>query len=156
MLDTDHVSNMTGDQLDWLENNLAEDQGLLNKFAVYHVPMYPSIRDYNEEPQSETGRSKWAPLFEKYQLDIAFEHHDHALKRTHLLAKNRVAPQGVLYLGDGCWGKDARELGNGNRWYLAYAESIQHFWYGEISNGHIVMKAYDEKGFVHDNAEINN
>ena len=41
------------------------------------------------------------PLFDNYHLTAAFEHHDHAFKRTHLLRANQTDPGGTLYLGDG-------------------------------------------------------
>ena len=45
------------------------------------------------------------PLFEKYRVPVVLEHHDHTFKRTKPLIDGRPDADGVLYLGDGSWGR---------------------------------------------------
>jgi hypothetical protein len=75
------------------------------------VPAYPSVR--KDEGTTLEIRQHWVPLFEKAGVSAAFEHHDHAYKRTHPLLGGKVqdAPaKGVTYLGDGAWGASIRKV----------------------------------------------
>ena len=45
------------------------------------------------------------PLFEKYRVPVVLEHHDHTFKRTKPLLDGLADDNGVLYLGDGSWGR---------------------------------------------------
>lgn len=68
-----------------------------SKFALYHVPLYPSKRDI-EFPYTAAGRQHWEPIFKKYNLTVGLENHDHLLKRTKPM-------DGIVYIGDGALGK---------------------------------------------------
>ncbi|EPR65884.1 hypothetical protein ADICYQ_5029 [Cyclobacterium qasimii M12-11B] len=50
--------------------------------AVYHVPAYPSARAFTGTTQTMI-REHWVPLFEKSSIQLVFENHDHAYKRTY-------------------------------------------------------------------------
>ena len=46
------------------------------------------------------------PLFDKHNIDLVLEHHDHTFKRTHPMRGGEVDEKtGIAYLGDGSWGK---------------------------------------------------
>ena len=74
--------------------------------------MYPSSRPLST-PISEKGRTVWGPIFDKYNVRVAFENHDHTYKRTKKI-KNGVAVSGnetgTIFLGDGCWGVNPRYI----------------------------------------------
>jgi hypothetical protein len=53
----------------------------------------------------EDNRKHWVPLFEKYRVPVVLEHHDHTFKRTKPLVDGAADDNGVLYLGDGSWGR---------------------------------------------------
>lgn len=103
LLDTSHITPIKGAQTDWLARVLADRQSLPHLFVANHVPAYPSYRAY--ENTGKDNRKYWCPLFEKYNVDAVFEHHDHTFKRTHPLKDGLYDKNGVLYLGDGSWGK---------------------------------------------------
>jgi hypothetical protein len=44
-------------------------------------------------------------LFDKYRVPVVLEHHDHTFKRTKPLLDGMPHENGVLYLGDGSWGR---------------------------------------------------
>lgn len=51
------------------------------------------------------SRTHWVPLFEQYKFVAAMEHHTHHLKYTFpILAGQRNDTDGIVYIGDGCWG----------------------------------------------------
>ncbi|WP_068469109.1 purple acid phosphatase family protein [Candidatus Protochlamydia phocaeensis] len=127
ILDSGHANSIGGAQTSWLQAALESRQNSLHRFAIYHVPAYPSVRSFDNR-QSSAIRRFWVPLFESENLHAAFEHHDHAYKRTFPLLKNKIHPQGVLYLGDGAWGVEkARQLrSNRKPYYLAKFASTRH------------------------------
>jgi acid phosphatase type 7 len=110
LLDSGHAAPIKGEQADWLDKALAARAGRPHLFAVNHVPAYPSYRS-SEGQAGKTGtgeeqRKHWAPLFEKHQVDVVLEHHDHTFKRTKPLKGGRVDDKtGIVYLGDGSWGR---------------------------------------------------
>ena len=87
LLDTGHIAPIDGEQTAWLDKALAERTERPHLIAVNHVPAYPSYRPYESEGDKVgTGalnREHWCPLFERHNVDVVLEHHDHTFKRTH-------------------------------------------------------------------------
>lgn len=115
LLDTGHTTPIAGEQTDWLETTLKNRIDHPNVMVVNHVPAYPSYR--NAKPVApvlgkigvggtgEENRRHWVPLFDKYRVPVVLEHHDHTFKRTKPLIDGMSHDNGVLYLGDGSWGR---------------------------------------------------
>ena len=146
LLDSGHT-NYIQEQSEWLKSALRQRNNVHFRFATYHVPAYPSYRDTMDEI-SKSIRKCWAPLFERYQLDVAFEHHDHMYKRTHPIRRESVNPNGVVYLGDGAWGKLRRK--KLSRWYLARSESRHHFIAVTLDRDKALFQAVDSDGDIFD------
>lgn len=130
LLDSGHTHPVRGEQTHWLYHALASRTQIPNKFAIYHVPAYPSIRDYQNTPISVEIRKNWVPFFEEFGLNAAFEHHDHAYKRTYPIRQNERKRHGVVYIGDGAWGVDkprTRSFFSKEPWYLAAFKSTRNF-----------------------------
>lgn len=154
MLDTDHVNPIEGPQTEWLDGILAERTHIPHVFPVYHVPAYPSVRDMNDRVQTN-ARTHWVPLFEQYGIRFVFENHDHAYKRTFPIRDGKIAEDGngVIYLGDGAWGTETREISsrqNHEAWYLEQAHSQRHFILITIQNDKTDVIAVNEDGEVID------
>jgi acid phosphatase type 7 len=130
-LDTDHTTPVAGAQTDWLEKTLKAREECPTVFAFNHVPAYPSVRDMNDKKKVDAqigadARKHWVPLFERYNVDAVFEHHDHSFKRTHPLFDGRVNERGIVYLGDGSWGKIDHPDTPAHRPYLAAVHESYH------------------------------
>ncbi len=149
LLDTGHISPHGGEQAAWLDAQLSVQRKVPYKFAVYHVPLYPSVRGF-DGGLSDAGRKAWLPIFDRYHLTTAFEHHDHAFKRTQLLRENQYDPHGTLYLGDGCWGMPARKVDAELRWYEVKTASLQHFWCVDVGRRRVEYRAVNKTGQVFD------
>jgi hypothetical protein len=149
VLDTDHLTPYAGEQTQWLGKQLEALEEVPVKFAVYHKPLYPGHREFNGDGALE-GRENWMPLFEKYHLTTAFEHHDHVFKRTKPLRNDKVDPKGILYLGDGCFGQKPRTVDGKPRWYIERAEGRAHFWLVEVGPDTIHYSAIGVEGGVFD------
>ena len=149
-LDSTHTHPVEGTQTQWLQDTLARRVRTPHLIAVYHVPAYPSVRSYDARI-SALIREHWVPLFEQYGVDIVFENHDHAYKRTPLIRNGTVDPRGVMYLGDGAWGAKVRTVHPpAETWYLDRAESVHHVIVVTIHGQQRRIKAIDESGAVFD------
>lgn len=134
LLDTGHSNTIPGKQTGWLDRVLAERQYVTNIFPVYHIASYPSVRPFNGTLQTEI-REYWAPLFERSNIKVAFENHDHTYKRTYPIRNSEVDSTGVVYMGDGAFGL-GEDHGSGGRrdrmhdvdktWYLKKASPYSH------------------------------
>ncbi len=155
LLDTGHVAPIKGEQTDWLAKTLAAREGISNLIVVNHVPAYPS---YRPAPSSDTGkggtgaenREHWCPLFEKYNVDVVLEHHDHTFKRTHPMKNGHVDPDGIVYLGDGSWGKLRAPQKPESRPYLAATHQAYHLTLHRLEGEQRFHMAIDEDGKVID------
>ncbi len=153
LLDSGHTCRVQGEQAQWLEQTLAERADVPHLFAVYHVPAFPSVRGFNGRV-SRRIREHWVPEFERYGVDAAFEHHDHAYKRTHRIKAGRVDPAGVLYLGDGGWGAHIRNVRRVDRtWYLARAEPAYNFIITILDGTTRTYRAIGAEGSIIDEVE---
>ena len=154
LLDTDHIAPIGGEQTDWLARTLAERQERPHLIVANHVPAYPSYRAPNphdgEAGTGEDQRKHWCPLFESYNVDVVLEHHDHTFKRTHPLTGGHVDKNGVLYLGDGSWGKLRVPKKPEERPYLAAVSEAYHMTVHRLEGEQRFHVALEESGKVAD------
>ena len=114
-----------GAQSSWLEKDLGKYANKVTFTAAgYHKPMRPHVSAKKEG----INPYKWAPIFYKYGVDLAFESDSHCNKRTHPLkpdvngeegfsiAKND--PKATVYTGEGCWGAPLRKADDAKSWTI--------------------------------------
>ncbi|QVL30492.1 metallophosphoesterase family protein [Telmatocola sphagniphila] len=160
LLDTGHTSAIGGEQADWLESTLRARQDSPNVFAINHVPSYPSFRKMEGEPAKigkpplagtgEENRKYWVPLFERFRVPVVLEHHDHTFKRTKPLINGLYDANGVLYLGDGSWGRLRNPNSPDKLHHLAVASRDYHLSLHRIQGDERFHLALDENGRVMD------
>jgi len=128
-LDSGHTASVSGIQEDWLEETLKKNQHIPWTVVQYHVAAFPSAREF-DLPLQQSIRNTWVPLFEKYNVDLVCEAHDHAYKRTEPIRNNQIDYEhGVVYIGDGAWGAPLRSVVDpDDHWWLAEASSDYHFY----------------------------
>lgn len=154
LLDTGHISPISGDQTTWLSKALSERQERQHLIVANHVPAYPSYR----APDGLLGipgtgseqRKHWCPLFERFNVDVVLEHHDHTFKRTHPLTNGLKDKFGVLYLGDGSWGKLRVPKTPELRPYLAALSPAYHMTVHRLEGEQRFHVALEEGGKVAD------
>jgi hypothetical protein len=154
LLDTAHTSPIEGAQADWLDKALKERAERPHVFVVNHVPAYPSFRKMEgKEGKAGTGegnRKHWVPLFEKHRVPVVLEHHDHTFKRTRTLRDGLRDDDGVLYLGDGSWGRLRSPQKPENLPYLAATSRDYHLSLHRLQGDERFHLALDENGRVMD------
>lgn len=155
LLDSGHVAKIGGDQTDWLDKALRERVERPHVIAVNHVPCYPSFRPAEGIVLGLGGtgtdqRKHWVPLFEKHNVDLVLEHHDHTFKRTHPLKGGLKDKYGVLYLGDGSWGRIRPVTKPESRPYLAAASTNYHLSVHRLEAEQRFHMALEEGGKIVD------
>ena len=83
-------------QTAWLENLLASSPRKWT-FVFYHHTVYSCANGVASIGSDENLRAIWAPIWEKYQVDIVFHGHDHIYERTKFMDE---------YLANGAAGSD--------------------------------------------------
>ena len=154
LLDTDHIAPIAGEQTEWLEKTLSDRQERPHLIVANHVPAYPSYRPpegvNGKIGTGEEQRIHWSPLFERYNVDVVLEHHDHTFKRTHPLTNGLKDKNGVLYLGDGSWGKLRIPKTPEERPYLATVSAAYHMTVHRLEGDQRFHMAIEESGKVAD------
>jgi hypothetical protein len=160
LLDTNHSTPVAGAQTDWLEKTLKSRVDHPNVFVVNHVPAYPSYRNpvavapvNPRDEEKGTGadqRKLWVPLFDKYRVPVVLEHHDHTFKRTKPLLAGLPNDDGVLYLGDGSWGRIRIPRKDDKLHVMAKTSEDYHLSLHRIEGEGRTHLALDEKGRVMD------
>lgn len=89
VLDSNYDLHDPQGQAEWLDRTLGESDARW-KVVIYHHPFYASRpgRDNHEL------RDAWGPIFDRHNVDIAFQGHDHAYMRTVPMRDNRPAVEG--------------------------------------------------------------
>jgi len=150
ILDTEHSNPIEGVQTEWLKRTFESRQDVMHKIPIYHVPAYPSVRDYNGTTQTMV-RDAWTPIFEKNGVRIAFENHDHAYKRTFPVKDQQIDQSGIVYVGDGSWGVAEREVHSlDSAWYLKKVQSVKAFTLLTLEGSQFSLISVDENGNVID------
>jgi hypothetical protein len=149
LLDSGHSYTISGQQTQWLRETLSARENTPYKMAVYHIAGYPSVYPYLGSVPTEI-RAQWAPLFERYHLNVAFEHHNHAYKRSHPIKADRIDPEGVVYMGDGSWGAAPRKPKK--LWYLDCVARTNAVCLVTLNGEKSTVEAFSLQGKVIDSA----
>ncbi|GIV30650.1 MAG: hypothetical protein KatS3mg029_0001 [Saprospiraceae bacterium] len=123
------------EQRQWLEADLRANAAVRWKIAQYHHPMRPhTSRKVNKNDLAV----HWAPLFERYGVDIAIECDAHVAKVTWpiRLARGNEGDDGfvrddlngTVYLGEGGWGAPLRDADRPRSWTRALGSFNQFKW----------------------------
>lgn len=153
ILNTNHTRRVEGEQTTWLASRLAARTNVTNVFPVYHVPAYPSRR----EPLPGRGLEvlqNWVPLFEQYNVRMAFEHDNHAYKRTYPIKNNEINICGVRYFGDGGFAYPTGQVDT-TKWYIQQHWNSRHFNYVDLTTSNRRVITISNSGAELDNFSQN-
>jgi hypothetical protein len=154
LLDTGHSHPIEGAQAAWLEESLKRRRHIPHIWAAYHISAYPSYYPYDGEGPMKI-RTHWVPIFEKYRVSLAFEHHNHRFKKTYPIKGGVRNTRGIIYLGDGSWGVEPRPAAKDadRRWYLDRSESVNVCYFVTLSRSGVNIEARNLEGEVIDRLE---
>lgn len=127
------------EQLAWLEETLAGSDARWKLVGLHHPPYSSGMHGSNE-----TSREVFAPLFERYGVQVVFAGHEHDYQRTDPI-------NGVTYIVSGA-GSRTRRTGIDD--YTAVAYSTHHYVDMNVYDDHILLRAIDQDGEQFDEAVI--
>ncbi|MBN1210003.1 MAG: metallophosphoesterase family protein [Myxococcaceae bacterium] len=136
-------------QTQWLEQDLARSQAPWKVVYVHHPPW--SSGEHGSQP---TVRREFAPLFEKYGVDLVLTGHDHNYERSHPMAGDAMAASGapgVTYLVVGGGGAGLRAFASSEPSWSAVRNNSDHgFLDVEAVEGTLTAKLLTTTGAVAD------
>ena len=152
LTDTDHVNPSEGAQRDWLWATLDARRHIRHLFPIIHVQMYPSSTSRNStDPYHQKLRDQWLQIFQDSGVRMVFEHHDHTFKRTPPLLNDAINPEGIVFMGDGAWGRETRSVKvTEGRSDLQVALSEQHAYLVTLTDEGRLLQAVNEDGVIID------
>jgi predicted phosphodiesterase len=138
-------SRMDGEQLAWLEKELAVSQATW-KIPFFHHPIYSSGRKHGSDLRL---RRELEPLFTRYGVRVALSGHDHIYER--------VKPQeGIIYFVSGSGGKLRKgDLRRDDPLFAAGNDEVCHFMLFEVKADEVRFRAIDINGVAIDQGVIN-
>jgi acid phosphatase type 7 len=147
--------SLSGDQRTWLAAEL-ETLRPENRWiaAIYHKPAFPSVRAIQD---GASRRDNWVPLFEQFNVDLVYESHDHALKRTLPIRGGQPDHRnGITYIGDGGLGVPQRKP-DPTRWWFekpGFTRAAHHVHMLEFDRQHLRVRAFGMEGEALDDFHI--
>ncbi|WP_214110291.1 purple acid phosphatase family protein [Acrocarpospora catenulata] len=153
-LDSNVQSNATlmAAQTAWLEGLLKDNP---NKWTVvtFHHPVYSTTGTRN----NPNVRAQWAPLFEKYGVDLVLQGHDHSYGRGNQVAARQSATvhNGVAYVVSVSGGK-MYALNNGENWtgngaeVISSSQNTQLYQLIDVTKDAVTFEARYANGEHHD------
>jgi len=147
-LDSGYYSDLKEQAL-WMESILKDHLSWI-KIALYHCPIYYACRDIAVKNHEviDAQRKEWMPVFDDNKFMLAFENHEHYMKRTLSLRNDKYDSLGTVYIGNGQWGtydhKNCK-LYNETGVYESIQE-VNHYWAVNISfnAGVVTNTPYDQ------------
>lgn len=160
VLDTE--TTMTGDQLDWLRQDLATHENYMWKVVLFHEPPYSDGQD----GVNSSVLRYWVPVFDNYHVDLVISGHNHLYERTYPLENgaisDNVADNGAVYVEDngtiyvvsGGWG--APLYSASPSWFAAKGPISKYSFtvVDILDNGMLHLRGIDRDGNVLDDFSI--
>lgn len=124
-----------GAQKSWLERDLSISRKMTWKMAQYHHSIRPHTR---KKPEKHDLLLNWAKLFEEHGVNLVVESDIHVVKTTYPIRTSTAAnshegfirddKNGVVYVGEGCWGAPLRENNDDKPWTRNSGSFNQFKW----------------------------
>jgi hypothetical protein len=112
-----------GSQATWLQNDLQANSNVIWKAAQYHHPIRPHVGSKSERNDIY---SNWVPKFEQFGVNFVVECDAHTVKSTYPVLSSTASGNvegfvrddvnGIVYVGEGCWGAPLRANDDSKSW----------------------------------------
>lgn len=129
-------------QAQWLDEKLAKARGNW-KVVVMHQPVYTCARPQD----TEELKAAWGPIFEKHQVALVLQGHDHCYSR------HQAHSQGAVYYVS-VTGSKMYGLNDRVETYAQFAEDTQLFQLIDFEKEAIHVKTYTATGELYDAVSI--
>lgn len=139
-------------QAEWMSGILAENKGKRTVIAI-HQPMYSTSEKRNDKRFQKT----FVPVFDRFNVDLVLQGHDHAYSRTFPLKNHQRVKddqKGTVYLMSVAGPKTYPVDDRYQHLFARTASNIQWFQTVEVTADKIKIKAYNLDGKIEDEFEI--
>jgi 3',5'-cyclic AMP phosphodiesterase CpdA len=126
-------------QLSFLEDTLRDADEPWRIVAIHESPYSAGYQGSNL-----TVRDEYAPIFERYGVQLVLSGHDHDYQRS-------VPIDGVIYVVTGAGG---RTRGTGEDWFTAASWSVLSYVDLNVFDDHLLVRAIDQDGRMFDEVTI--
>jgi len=131
----------------FLEQDLAQSNAVW-KFVVFHYPPYASA--HYEVPELRI----FAPLFEKYGVDIVFNSHAILYERSHPIREDRLNPSGVRYILVGGFAERDQWFWDKSNKLSAKRAARPNYVYAAVTPWSFELQAIDYEGKLFDTLKL--
>ena len=145
-----------GEQYKWLEKALAASTAKW-KVCYHHHPAYSSDSDdYGNTWKAPTTAGDvrvrdFVTLYEKYNVDVAFNGHIHLYERTWPVRGGRVDQKaGVVYVTSGGGGGSLEDFSPTPAFFKRQGLVDYHYCYVTVQDGTFNLKAFDQENRLFD------
>ena len=146
------------DQVAWLDRVLKDNP---NRWTVvtFHVPLYSTAKGRTQGDADKAVRKYWRPLFDRYEVDLVLQGHDHSYGRSGLMRDDNALRgaqdydrKGAVYVvsvsGPKLYDLDVQP------WMMASAEKKQFYQLIRIDGDRLQFEARTADGALYDQFEI--
>lgn len=133
----------------WLEKDLAATTRFW-KIVVFHHPPYSSGPVHGSDVAL---RNELGPLFEKHNVDLVLNGHEHNYERTTPRRDYVPASRGVVYIVTGAGGRSLYPVGKSS--FTAAAASVYHVVRAVVAGCRLSLDAIQPNDVVFDHVELN-
>ena len=146
------------EQTAWLENALKDNP---NRWTVvtFHVPLYSTANGRAKGDADKAVRKFWRPLFDRYDVDLVLQGHDHCYGRSGLMRDDNVLADetendrsGAVYVVS-VSGPKLYDIAV-QRWMVSNAEKKQFYQLIRIDGDKLQFEARTADGELYDQFEI--
>lgn len=146
------------EQTPWLENVLKTNPHPWT-IITFHVPLYSTAKGRAKGDADKAVRKFWRPLFDRYEVDLVLQGHDHSYGRSGLMRNDNVLSGSMAYDQKGpvyavsVSGPKMYEL-DVQSWMVASAEKKQFYQLIRIDGDRLHFEARTADGALYDEFEI--
>jgi len=146
------------DQVPWLDGVLKNNP---NRWTVvtFHVPLYSTAKGRSQGDADKAVRKYWRPLFDRYEVDLVLQGHDHSYGRSGLMRDDNALRgaqdydrKGAVYVVS-VSGPKQYDL-NVQPWMMASAEKKQFYQLIRLDGDRLQFEARTADGALYDEFEI--
>ncbi len=135
------------DQVQWLDSDLAKsssNQNIVWTVIIFHHAAFSA----SHHGSTDYVKQNWVPIFEKHNVDIVFNGHDHDYERTFPIRDGQVADDGdgVVYVVAG--GFFSPPYSAGSDWWTAVSRDgdVGNYVVVDVIGNKMKVKAYSVDG----------
>lgn len=144
------LSGIVNEEKAWLEQDLQRTNKKW-KVVVSHQPLYKNEVSAVEDNNKEA----FAPIFDKYHVDVVFSGQEPIYARTHPLYHNGIVDQaalGTIYITSGKSGTKTYQKSEAKSWDVVFYNPLDEPIYltVEVQSSIMSVKAFTQQGFMID------